>query len=144
MMNKPVFSTPEAVERAFYNALEQADLEAMMIVWETSDAIVCIHPLGTRLQGMLQIRQSWQQIFQSNHPLKFQIDQVRHIVQDTLAIRMVVENITLLAPRGSPSVQSVLTTNIYRRDRDGWYMILHHASPPPPENPEPSVHQVLH
>jgi ketosteroid isomerase-like protein len=144
MMNKHVFSTPQEAEQAFYSALEQADLDAMMAVWETSDAIVCIHPMGSRLQGILQIRKSWQQIFQSNHQLKFQIDDVKHIVEDRLAIRMIVENITIVAPRSSRSPQPILATNIYRRSRDGWYMILHHASAPPEDNLPPSANQVLH
>ena len=33
MRNKPIFPTPQDAEAAFYEALERADLEAMMAVW---------------------------------------------------------------------------------------------------------------
>lgn len=144
MMNELFFSTPVEAEQAFYKALEAADLESMMTVWEDSDAIVCIHPLGARLQGKQNIRESWQEIFESDSRLKFQIDHVHHIVETTLAVHMVVEKITVLTRQPSQSRQSILATNIYRRGQDGWYMILHHASPPPARRPPFPANQVLH
>jgi hypothetical protein len=45
------------------DALERADLEAMMAVWAEDEEIVCVHPTGPRLAGHEQVRESWRQIF---------------------------------------------------------------------------------
>ena len=55
-MKRALFSTPQEVETAFYEAFEKGDLEAMMSVWADDDDIVCVHPGGQRLAGAEQIR----------------------------------------------------------------------------------------
>ena len=45
-------ATPEAVEQAFYDALEAGDVDALMSVWSEDDEIICIHPGGQRLQQL--------------------------------------------------------------------------------------------
>jgi hypothetical protein len=37
------------VEAAFYDALQNADIEKLMACWADEDEIVCIHPGGLRL-----------------------------------------------------------------------------------------------
>lgn len=129
-MMKPPFPTPEAAESAFYNALERADLDAMMAVWEAGEAISCIHPLGPRLQGVIQVRDSWRRVFSSGSRLRFKISEVRSLNGAELAVRLVYETITVLDADEQPA-QPVIATNVYRRGRDGWRMVLHHASPGP-------------
>ena len=46
------------VEAAFYDALNRADLEALMALWADDEEIVCIHPGGARLIGHAAIRAS--------------------------------------------------------------------------------------
>jgi hypothetical protein len=41
MSSKKIFTTPQDVENAFYEALERADLDSMMQVWSEDDDIVC-------------------------------------------------------------------------------------------------------
>ena len=48
-MKRSTFPTPQDAEAAFYEALERADLEAMMEVWAEDEEIVCVHPAGPRL-----------------------------------------------------------------------------------------------
>lgn len=129
-MKSPSFPTPEATESAFYNALERADLAAMMAVWEDSEAIVCIHPLGPRLQGTVQIRENWRRIFNSGVRLRFRISGVHRLMQGDWAIHIIYENITVLGAEEQPA-QPIIATNIYRRTPEGWRMVLHHASPGP-------------
>ena len=62
-MKRSLFTTAQDAEAAFYEALEKADLEAMMAVWADDDDIVCVHPGGMRLAGVEQVRESWRQIF---------------------------------------------------------------------------------
>lgn len=140
-MTIPFLPTPEAAEYAFYSAFESADPDAMMAVWETSEAIVCIHPLGPPLQGCAQIRESWRQIFGSGTRLRFRLSGIRSVVQEGLAIRIVYEHITVLGAEEQPA-QPVIATNVYRRTPYGWRMILHHASPAPTAMTEqPPDHQ---
>ena len=125
-----IFNSPETAEFAFYTAFESGDLDTMMAVWETSETIICIHPLGPRLQGMSQIRDSWRQIFSSGATVRFNVESIHNTIQDNLAIRIVYENITVIGADEQPA-QPLIATNIFRRDGEGWHMILHHASPEP-------------
>ncbi|MEZ5581528.1 MAG: nuclear transport factor 2 family protein [Candidatus Competibacteraceae bacterium] len=77
-MTNPCFATPFAAESAFYAAFEAADVETMMLVWEDSELITCIHPLGAPLQGPTQLRASWQQIFATGTRLRFRISTIRY------------------------------------------------------------------
>ena len=143
----PVFDTPEAAETAFYFALERASLETMMSIWEASDDIVCIHPLGPRLRGREQVREGWRQIFGGGTPLRFAIDAVHSAGDAGIAVRMVIEHITVLgAAADQQPAQPVLATNVYRRDARGWRLLLHHASPGAELSPvsRPAASQALH
>jgi ketosteroid isomerase-like protein len=51
-------------ETAFYDALNRADLDALMAQWADDDEIVCVHPGGPRLIGHAAIRASWQAILE--------------------------------------------------------------------------------
>lgn len=124
------FATPESAEYAFYSAIEGIDLEAMMAVWEPSATIICIHPMGPRLQGTHQVRESWQRIFSSGVRLRFRIDGVHNMCQSDLAVRTVYEYITVLGAEEQP-VQPIIATNIYRYHARSWRMVVHHASPGP-------------
>ena len=127
-MSKTKFPTPSAAEEAFYRAFESSDLDAMMDIWLDADYVECIHPMGHRVVGHTAIRESWQGIFQSPMTIKFEMTDKRTIAHSSLAIHLVNETLTL--DEGKKQVQ-VLATNIYEKTPQGWYMILHHASPGP-------------
>ena len=40
------------IEAAFYQALQNADIEKLMACWADEDEIVCIHPGGPRVVGL--------------------------------------------------------------------------------------------
>jgi len=130
-MTNPCFTTPSAAESAFYAAFEAANVDAMMLVWEDSELITCIHPLGAPLQGPAQLRASWQQIFAAGTRLHFRISTINTVAQNDLAIHVVYENITVVNATEQPR-QPIIATNIYSRKPEGWRMISHHASPAPP------------
>jgi len=56
MPKKPIFTSPQEAEAAFYEALERGDLDAMMSVWAEDEEIVCVHPGGPRLNGYALVR----------------------------------------------------------------------------------------
>ena len=94
-MKRSLFTTPQDAEAAFYEALEKADLDAMMAVWADDDDIVCVHPGGMRLAGVEQVRESWRQIFAGGQTLRFRLRQLRTIAGMTLAVHSVYEQIAV-------------------------------------------------
>jgi uncharacterized protein (TIGR02246 family) len=142
-VKKSTFPTPQDAESAFYEALEAADLEAMMEVWADDEDIVCVHPGGPRLAGFEQVRSSWAQIFGSGQRLKVQISNQVVLSGMMLAIHSVHENI-LVQGESRPRA-AVAATNAYLRTGNGWRMILHHGSPAPVEARAPAESpKILH
>ena len=124
-MTRPRFETPEAAEAAFYDALEHADVEAMMEIWSTDEEIVCVHPGGARLVGRIEVREAWRQIFMNGTRLRFRIDGVEQLRAATMSVHNVIEHI---AVEGNPQpIDPVLATNVYVLGDDGWHLWLHHA-----------------
>ena len=59
-LSKPLlFASPEECERAFYEALENADIDAMADLWLQDDDVSCVHPGATRAVGHSAVRASW-------------------------------------------------------------------------------------
>lgn len=121
-----MYSTPSDAEAAFYTAIEDKNIQAMQDIWLDSEHIICIHPMGARLQGREQVIQSWQQIFTNDTSLKFSLNDLDQQLSDKLAVHILHEHIR---PSSAPDkVTIVETTNAYKLTDDGWRMILHHAS----------------
>ncbi|NIW86597.1 MAG: DUF4440 domain-containing protein [Gammaproteobacteria bacterium] len=126
-MQRPVYTTPEAAEAAFYEAFQRADLEAMMAVWADDETIVCVHPMGPRVQGRAAVTESWRRIFANSGAMRFEIADAHSVHDSQLSIHCVHEDIDFGAQLRQHS--RVIATNVYRLTADGWRMILHHASP---------------
>jgi ketosteroid isomerase-like protein len=119
--------TPESAESAFYAAFEARDLEAMMAVWAADAAIACIHPLAAPLTGRAAVASGWRSIFEAAGQFRVRVERVHEIRMSDLVIRVVHEYLSIgqeTEPR--PPIQA---TNVYRREADGWRMLLHHAAP---------------
>jgi uncharacterized protein (TIGR02246 family) len=130
-MSAKIFPTAQDAENAFYEALERADLEAMMAVWSEDEEIVCVHPNGQRLAGQAQVREVWRQMFAGGPSLRVQIGQQVVVAGVMLAVHSVHESITVAGEqRPRPPM---VATNVYLRTPAGWRMIVHHASPAPGE-----------
>lgn len=125
-VKKASFPTPQDCEAAFYEALESADLDAMMEVWAEDEEIVCVHPGWPRLTGYDQIRENWANIFRSGERLKVHLSGLVRVQGAMLAVHSLHENILVAGePKPRPPV---VTTNIYLRSAGGWRMIEHHGS----------------
>lgn len=140
-----MFDDPDAAEAAFYQAFQDADLEAMSRVWVEHDGAACIHPMGPRLQGRLAVMDSWQQIFGARKPMQVRLSHVHKTVQEDLAVHVLHENI-LVASSESGRENLVVATNVYQRTTDGWRMMLHHASltPASMQQEVPSISKAVH
>lgn len=132
-MKRTLYTTPQDAEAAFYDAIEKADLDAMMAVWADDD-IVCVHPGGARLAGVEQVRESWRQIFASGQTLRFRLGQQQSVNGMTLVVHSVYEQISIAGQ--AQARNPVVATNIYLRTENGWRMVVHHASSAPPVGPE--------
>jgi len=139
-----IFPTAQDAENAFYEALERADLEAMMAVWAEDEEIVCVHPGGPRLAGLEQVRESWRRIFSGGPGQRANVTQQLVIAGMMTAVHSVHENFVLEDPQGNPTPVPVVATNVYVRTPAGWRMIVHHASPLPPQQPVKQAGGAMH
>ena len=132
-MKKTTFLTPQEAETAFYEALERADLDAMMEIWSEDDEVSCIHPGGPRVTGYEQVRENWAQIFKSGQRLQVQLSDQVIVSGMMFSVHSLHENILVRGAQGQAGgVRSVVvTTNVYLRSVTGWRMVLHHGSPAP-------------
>jgi len=143
-----IFPTAQDAESAFYEALERADLDAMMAVWSEDEEIVCVHPAGQRLAGQVQVREAWRQMFAGGPGMRVQIGQQIVVSGMMVAVHSVYERITVAGEqRPRPPM---MATNVYLRTPSGWRMVAHHASPAPgepavePAPVDPTAPKILH
>jgi len=126
-MSNPGFSTAEAAETAFYDAFEARSLDTMMAVWADDDSIACIHPLAAPLNGRAAVAAGWNSMFEAAGQFRVQIEVAHEIREADRVIRIVRE--TLIIGQETGPRPPILATNVYRKQADGWRMVLHHASP---------------
>jgi len=143
-MSDPDFSTPEAVEAAFYAAFEARSLDAMMAVWASDDGIACIHPLAAPLNGRAAVAAGWHSMFEAAGQFRVRIEAAHEMREVGQVIRIVREY--LFIGQETEPRPPILATNVYRKQDDGWRMVLHHASPlhvggtPPARTPPIVLH----
>ncbi|MBT9612455.1 MAG: nuclear transport factor 2 family protein [Burkholderiales bacterium] len=127
-MTPPLFANAEQAEMAFYRAFEANDLDAMMAVWDDTDDIVCIHPMGPALNGRQAVIDSWREILSGGVAMRFSLEKVQTYTADNLSIHMLNEHIDVASGN---RVAPMAATNIFRLSPQGWHMVSHHASPNP-------------
>jgi ketosteroid isomerase-like protein len=131
----PIYTSPQDVTQAFYQAFEARDIDAMMATWAEDEDIVCVHPGGTRHVGYDAVRQSFEQLFASETKLTFRVDSGVSIETVGLAMQSVVEH---LRAGDDGRRGAAIATNVLMRTPYGWRVVCHHASPSPavPETPQ--------
>ena len=120
------------VEAAFYDALNRADVEALMLLWADDDEISCIHPGGPRLHGHAAIQASWEAILEHGG-LQIRPTQLTEAHNLMSAVHTVIEGVS--ADDSEPA--HLLATNVYMKTPQGWRMVLHHVSVAPGPAPDP-------
>lgn len=121
-----VGGTPDEVEQAFYEALNNADIEQLMACWAEEDDIVCVHPGGPRLIGPGAIRSAFEALF-ANGSVQAVPERVQKIIALASAVHHMLERIQILTPQGE-QMAWVTVTNVYHKTPQGWRMVAHHAS----------------
>ncbi|HUX32178.1 MAG TPA: nuclear transport factor 2 family protein [Thiobacillus sp.] len=143
-MPERTHSTPESVEAAFYAAFEARNLDAMMAVWALDDSIACIHPLAAPLDGRAAVAAGWHSMFEAAGQFRVQVE-VAHEIREAGQVIRIVREYLVIGQEAEPR-PPILATNVYRREADGWRMVLHHASPlqvggtPPMRTPPAVLH----
>jgi ketosteroid isomerase-like protein len=124
----PIYTSPQDVAMAFYQAFENKDLDAIMAVWADDEEIVCVHPGGTRHVGYEAVRGAFEQIFAGESKLRFRLDEVVMVETVGLALQSAVEHVYA----GDATLRGiVVASNVFMRTPSGWRMVCHHASPAP-------------
>jgi ketosteroid isomerase-like protein len=125
MSKSATYTTPEEAEQAFYEAVSKGDADIMILVWAEDEDILCVHPTGVRLIGMVPIRESWRSIF-TNNKISVQAEQIGHWQGSVLAIHHLTE---VLFVGDDPSPHGPLhVTHVYSRGAHGWRLVGRHAS----------------
>jgi len=143
-MSDTAFPTPEAAEAAFYAAFEARSLDAMMAVWGSDDSIACIHPLSAPLNGRAAVAAGWRSMFEAAGQFRVQIETV-HEMREAAQVIHIVREYLIIGQETEPR-PPILATNVYRREANGWRLVLHHASPlhvggtPPARTPPVVLH----
>lgn len=117
-----------ATNKAFYEAFERMDLDAMGLIWSKEPTATCIHPGRIALRGWDQIRFSWDQIFRNTRQLEVAADIFSTEVRGNIAFIILVENLVQVVPERRMEVQGMVT-NVYEYDGSNWFLIHRHASP---------------
>ena len=126
--------TSDELEAAFYEALQNADLERLMACWADDDEVVCVHPGGPRMVGLGAIRSAFEAMF-NNGSIRVRPEAVLKVETLGSSVHSVRERIELVTPEG-PMDAVVIATNVYHKTAQGWRLVAHHASPGTPNAPQ--------
>jgi ketosteroid isomerase-like protein len=110
--------------RAFYEAFEARDIDAMSESWEHSDRVVCTHPGWQTLRGWAAVSGSWFALFSNATPLQFILTNESVAIEGDVAWVTVDEN--LISETISGTVAAV---NMFVFDGQRWRLVVHHGAP---------------
>ena len=131
-----IYNTPQEAEDAFYDALEEGDLNQLLSVWADTDDICCLLPMYPIIQGRKAVEDLFSDLFSQNRGVELSITHLNWIQMNEIAIHLIEETIQH-PPPGAPPAPPFYGTNIYRKVNDSWRLIVHQNAPtPPPQPPE--------
>src|SRR3954464_9203765 len=87
------------VEAAFYEALQNGDIDKLMACWADEDEIVCIHPGGPPVVGAAAIRAAFEAMF-ANGSIRAWPQQLRKMQGMASAVHNLLEKVEVLGPDG--------------------------------------------
>lgn len=113
-----------SLNRAFYEAFESDDFDAISAIWEHSDRVQCVHPGWSILRGWSEVGASWKAMVEGPGQLQFVLTNDDVQVDGDVAWVTLDENII-----GDGPTATVAVVNMFARQGDGsWRMIAHHGS----------------
>lgn len=133
-MTETATAAVEAANAELYAAFEAGDIDRMAALWADSDDIACIHPGGPVLRGRGTVLRSWSVIMANTDYIQFFLTDVEVSIANDIALVTCAENILTAADESTDASTfahpgRVVATNVFRRESDGWRLLLHHGSP---------------
>ena len=122
----------EAVNTAFYQAFESADLDAMQDLWLDDPETLCVHPGALPVRGTGAINRSWALIMANTPYIQFFLTDVEVSVIEDVASVTCTENVLTGDETTGPDAfggAKAVATNVFVRTPEGWRLWIHHASP---------------
>jgi hypothetical protein len=127
-----------AVHRAFYDAVETADVDLMASLWIDDPETSCIHPGAVPLRGTAQILRSWTVLMANVGYIQFFLTDIAVAYfprgSDEPASVAVTCTENILSGEGLVSAEAfaggkALCTSILVQESGGWKFWSRHASP---------------
>jgi ketosteroid isomerase-like protein len=129
----------EQANQAFYNSMENSDLDAMeelVLTGPLAESVSVVHPGWPVLRGRREVMRSYAVIMANTEYIQFFLTDVEVAVDGDTALVTCTENILAGGP-AEPDADGpgplvgglVVATNLFRRTPDGWRLWVHHGSP---------------
>jgi len=125
-----------AVNTAFYEAFESADLDTMQDLWLDDPETLCVHPGALPVRGTGSINRSWALIMANTPYIQFFLTDVEVSVLGDgvgdVASVTCTENVLTGDETTGPDAfggAKAVATNVFVRTPEGWRLWIHHASP---------------
>ncbi|MFI6085346.1 nuclear transport factor 2 family protein [Streptomyces sp. NPDC051217] len=127
----------DALNTAFYEAMERGDLDELSDLWLDGDSpgVSCVHPGWPVLTGRGEVLRSYALIMANTEYIQFFLTDVLVSVAGDTALVTCTENILSGGPAEESGAlgplvgQLVVATNVFRRTPEGWRVWSHHGSP---------------
>ncbi len=134
-----IYKTAADAEDAYYDAIDESDLEKMMSVWENSPQVACLLPMQPMHHGVEAIRRMWKPMLDPQLKVDITVNHLQWIEEGNIAIHILEEMVTLVA--NGERQPPIYATNVYRKAADGWHLLMHlnAPSPPPPGSTPPMM-----
>ncbi len=117
------------VNEEFYRAFAGHDIRAMDALWSRQSPVTCIHPGWEALSGRDTVMDSWAAILTSRTAPSIVCHTPRAFVFGTVAYVVCYESV---------DGGSLVATNVFVRENDGWKMVHHQAGASPARVPPAS------
>ena len=124
------YESPADVEDAYYDAIDECDIEKMMSLWEDSSEIACLLPMQPLCRGRGAVEALWKPMLDPRMGVEIMVNHVQWIERGDVAIHIVEERIN--APEGGKPQPPIYAVNTFRKSDNGWRLLLHINSPAPP------------
>ncbi len=123
-----MFANASELEKAFYAALAQGDVEQMMALWVDDQSSICILPNFPYAQGQLALSETWRTLFEIGQ-FKAQVLASHCLDNIQTAVHNQLLHIELtLNQDGAVQHFNLHSTLVFSKTEDGWRVSLFHAS----------------
>ncbi len=113
-----------AANADFYRALETADIDLMVTLWNHTPDVTCAHPGRPAIVGWDEVLDSWRSIFSFGGNPQIIATEERVVHRGDVGWVTLTENMISDGHTGAATA-----VNIFVNDGNRWRMVSHHAGP---------------